>query len=102
MHGNVKSICGRLAEAFGDEESIAVLVWTKADVIDCGESMEITEEEVERVLSGIGDEGYHCLYGIDRESIRDRLAYLREEEELAREVNVPAAALAQVLRVAGD
>lgn len=102
MHDSVKNICVRLAETFGDEESIAVLVWKKADVMDCGESMAITDEEAERVLSGIGDEEYHCRYGIDRESVRDRLAYLREEEEQSREVSVPAAALAQVLRVAGD
>lgn len=84
MHDSVKNICERLAEAFGDEDSIAVLVWTKADVMDCGESMKITNEEAKKMLSGIGDEEDHCRYGVDRRSIRDRLAYLREEERPAR------------------
>jgi len=36
---------------------VAVLVWTKGDVMDCAGYMEITEEEVGRVLSAIGEEG---------------------------------------------
>jgi len=57
MQDSVKKICERLTEAFGDEESVAVLVWTKGDVMDCAGYMEITEEEVGRVLSAIGEEG---------------------------------------------
>lgn len=102
MHDSVKNICERLTEAFGDEESVAVLVWTKGDVMDCAGCMEITEEEAGRVLSAIGEEGYHCEYGIGKDSVRDMVNTLREEEEQAREVSVSATALAQVLRVAWD
>ncbi|NIG21370.1 DUF1380 domain-containing protein [Pantoea sp. Al-1710] len=48
MHGSVIDICKNLADDFGPEESVAVLVWTKADVMDCGECMEITEDEAGR------------------------------------------------------
>lgn len=64
--------------------------------------MDITEKEAGRVLEYIAEDGDHRRYGIGRDSVRDLLANLREEDELAREVTVSAAALAQVLRVAGD
>lgn len=100
MHGSVIDICKNLADDFGPEESVAVLVWTKADVMDCGECMKITEDEAGRVLSAIGDEGYHFEYGVGQDRVREMLNNLRDEEELAREVSVSAAALEQVLRVA--
>ncbi|WP_182058650.1 DUF1380 family protein [Pantoea sp. ME81] len=102
MHDSVKNICERLNGEFSDEESVAVLVWTKRDVMDCAGCMEITEEEAGRVLSAIGDEGYHCEYGTGKDSVRDMLNTLREEEEQVHEVSVSAIALAQVLRVALD
>lgn len=51
MHDSVKNICERLNGEFSDEESVAVLVWTKRDVMDCAGCMEITEEEAGRVLA---------------------------------------------------
>jgi uncharacterized protein with von Willebrand factor type A (vWA) domain len=62
--------------------------------------MEITEDEAGRVLSAIGDEGYHFEYGVGQDRVREMLNNLRDEEEQAREVSVSAAALEQVLRVA--
>ena len=102
MHGSVIDVCKNLTDDFGNEQSVAVLVWTKADVMNCGECMDMTEDEADRVLSAIGDEGYHFEYGIGQDRVREMLNNLRDEEEQAREVSVPVIALIQILRVAGD
>lgn len=102
MHGTVKEVSARLTQLFEEDSQVAILIWTVQDVTDCGECMDITESEVHRVLGCIGEDSDPCRYGIGRDSVRDMLVNLREEDELAREVTVSAAALAQVLRVAGD
>ncbi|MBK0127525.1 DUF1380 family protein [Pantoea sp. S61] len=102
MHGNVKEVCTRLMESFGEDCPVAVLVWTLEDVLDSAECMDITGEEAGRVLEYIAEDGDHRRYGIGREAVRDMLANLREEDAQTREVTVSAFALAQVLRVAGD
>lgn len=102
MHGNVKEVCTHLMESFGEDCPVAVLVWTLEDVRDSAECMDITEKEAGRVLEYIAEDGDHRRYGIGREEVRDMLGNLREEEAQTRDVTVPATALAQVLRVAGD
>lgn len=93
MHGNVKEVCNRLMESFEEACPVAVLIWTLDDVLDCAEYMDITEEEARRVLGFIAEEGDHCRYGIGRDTVRDMLTNLREDEAQAREVTVSAAAL---------
>lgn len=102
MYGNVKEVCAHLTESFGEDNQVAVLVWTQEDVLDSAECMDITEKEAGRVLEFIAEAGDHHCYGIGRDEVRDMLTNLREEEAQAREVTVSATALAQVLRVAGD
>ena len=102
MHGNVKEVCAHLIESFGEDNQVAVLVWTQEDVLDSAECMDITEKEAGKVLEFIAEAGDHRRYGIGRDEVRDMLTNLREEEAQAREVTVSATALAQVLRVAGD
>lgn len=102
MHGNLKEVCIHLMESFGEDNPVAVLVWTLEDVMDSAECMDITEKEAGRVLEFIAEDGDHRRYGIGRDEVRDMLTNLREDEAQAREVTVSASALAQVLRVAGD
>lgn len=102
MHGIVKEVCTHLMGSFGEDCPVAVLVWTREDVLDSAECMDITESEAGRVLACIAEDGDHRRYGIGRDEVRDMLTNLREEDAQAREVTVSAAALAQVLRVAGD
>ncbi|WP_062748573.1 DUF1380 family protein [Erwinia persicina] len=102
MHGNVKAVCTHLMESFGEDCPVAVLVWTLEDVLDSAKCMDITENEACRMLEFIAEDGDHRRYGIGRDEVRDMLTNLREDEAQAREVTVSAAALAQVLRVAGD
>lgn len=102
MYGNVKEVCAHLIESFGEDNQVAVLVWTQEDVLDSAGCMDITEKEAGRVLEFIAEAGDHRRYGIGRDEVRDMLTNLREEEAQAREVTVSATALAQVLRVAGD
>jgi len=102
MYGNVKEVCAHLIESFGEDNQVAVLVWTQEDVLDSAECMDITEKEAGKVLEFIAEAGDHRRYGIGRDEVRDMLTNLREEEAQAREVTVSATALAQVLRVAGD
>ena len=103
MHGNVREVCTHLMESFKEEGPVAVLVWTLEDVMFSAECMDITEKEAGRVLQCIAEDGdHHSRYGIGRDEVRDMLTNLREEETQSREVTVSAAALAHVLRVAGD
>ncbi|WP_414057579.1 hypothetical protein [Pantoea dispersa] len=102
MYGNAKEVCAHLIESFGEDNQVAVLVWTQEDVLDSAECMDITEKEAGKVLEFIAEAGDHRRYGIGRDEVRDMLTNLREEEAQAREVTVSATALAQVLRVAGD
>lgn len=102
MHGNAKEVCMHLMKSYGEDCPVAVLVWTLEDVLDSTECMDISEKEACRVLECIAEEGDHRRSGIGRDEVRGMLINLREAYAQAREVTVPATALAQVLRVADD
>lgn len=102
MHGNVKEVCTRLMASFGEDSPVAVLVWTQDDVLASAGCMDITEKEADRVPELIAEDGDHTRYGIGRDTVRDMLTNLREEEALAREIAVPAAAPEKVMALAGE
>ncbi|WP_166936711.1 MULTISPECIES: DUF1380 family protein [Enterobacterales] len=84
------------------DEQISLIIWTKEDVLAVLDDDSVTEEQAAEILAQIeGVDGHH-EYGIDEDTLRVMLDNIREQDKQAREVCVSAAALAQVLRVAGD
>ncbi|WP_261642974.1 DUF1380 domain-containing protein [Erwinia mallotivora] len=96
MFGTRKEINKTLKRAFGDSEKIAVLVWTREDLMAV-ETM--TQHEAEAILCQIGNValGDHIEEGVSVSTVTELLAALRMEPG---EVTLDAKLLERVVRVA--
>lgn len=102
MYGTVNALCAKLTETYTPDEPLAVIVWTKEDVMACLEEYSVTEDTAARMVGLIaGLEGVHeCGVGLD--TLICLLENLREEEARRREITVPAAALEKVMALAAE
>lgn len=69
LYGTRKELNKRLKRMFGNEERIALLVWTKQDVMAQVENM--TEAEADAVLELIGRAGMSVSVAANRRTVGD-------------------------------
>lgn len=102
MYGTVNALCAKLTETYTPDEPLALIVWTKWEVLACLEEYSVTEDTAARIVGLIaGLDGVHeCGVGLD--TLICLLENLREEEARRREITVPAAALEKVMALAGE
>ena len=96
MYGTRKELNKKLKHMFGNDEHIALLVWTKQDVMAQVENM--TESEAAAILQEIGSVTGHTEEGISFRTVREMYAGLRADIPT---VIVPADLLARLTDVAG-
>ncbi len=92
MYGTRKELNQLMKRAFGRDEKLALLVWTREDVTEV-ETM--TEHEADAILCAIGNIGLgdHIDEGVSGATVRKMLAGLRAE---TRMVSVPSDLLARI------
>lgn len=97
LYGTRKELNKKLKRMFGNEERIALLVWTKQDVMAQAENM--TEAEADAVLELIGraGTGEHTEDGV---SFRTVQALYAGTGTNAPRVSVPVDTLARVVDIA--
>jgi len=102
MYGTVNEICEQLRQRYKSDELMTLIIWTKEDVRDVLDNVQITDETADEILQQI--DGLDALHecGVSLETLQAVLDNIREEERQAREATVPAAALEIALRVAWD
>ncbi|WP_373964365.1 DUF1380 family protein [Kosakonia sacchari] len=102
MYGTVNALCAKLTEKYTPDEPLALIVWTKEDVLACLDEYGVTGDMAARIVGLIaGLDGVHeCGVGLD--TLICLLENLREEEARQREISVPAAALEKVMALAGE
>ncbi|HCR4046004.1 TPA: DUF1380 family protein [Citrobacter freundii] len=96
MYGTRKELNKKLKRMFGNDEHVALLVWTKQDVMAQVENM--TESEAAAILQEIGSVTGHTEEGISFRTVREMYAGLRADIPT---VIVPADLLARLTDVAG-
>lgn len=101
MYGTVNEVCAKLRRAYSPEQNIALIVWSEEDVRETLPDADITPGEAAEIVANITSlDGVH-EYGVGQETIQVMLDGIREEAEKTREMTVPAAGLALVIRLAG-
>lgn len=96
MYGTRKELNKKLKRMFGNDEHVALLVWTKQDVMAQVENM--TESEAAAILQEIGSVTGHTEEGISFRTVQEMYAGLRADIPT---VIVPADLLARLTDVAG-
>ncbi len=96
MYGTRKELNKKLKHMCGNDEHIALLVWTKQDVMAQVENM--TESEAGAILQEIGSVAGHTEEGISYRTVQEMYAGLRADIPT---VIVPADLLARLTDVAG-
>lgn len=98
MYGTRKELNRKLKRMFGNEEKIALLVWTKQDVMPQVEGM--TESEADAILREIGRAGTgdHTEDGVSYRTVQALYAGICPD---APQVSVPADVLARLMDIAG-
>ncbi|HII3478875.1 MULTISPECIES: DUF1380 family protein [Citrobacter] len=96
MYGTRKELNKKLKRMFGHDEHVALLVWTKQDVMAQVENM--TESEAAAILQEIGSVTGHTEEGISFRTVREMYAGLRADIPT---IIVPADLLARLTDVAG-
>lgn len=102
MYGTVKDLCAGLMGEHPAGEKMTLIVWSEETVRNYAEDMVLTSSEAAEVVRQIDYEDGLYEYGIGMSTIQELVNNLREEEEQARQVTVPAAALGKALRLAGE
>lgn len=96
MYGTRKELNKKLKRMFGNDEHVALLVWTKQDVMAQVENM--TESEAAAILQEIGSVAGHTEEGVSFRTVQEMYAGLRADIPT---VIVPADLLARLTDVAG-
>lgn len=96
MYGTRKELNKKLKRMFGNNDHLALLVWTKQDVMAQVENM--TESEAAAILQEIGSVADHTEEGVSFRTVREMYAGLRAD---IATVIVPADLLARLTDVAG-
>ncbi len=102
MYGTTKAMCAELTELYAPDEPLALIVWTKEDVLDCLAEYHVTEIMAARIVALIDSLDDKHVYGVGEDTLVCILENLREEEAWQRQISVPAAALKSVLALAGE
>lgn len=97
MYGTRKELNQLMKRAFGRDEKLAALVWSRQDVMALAEDM--TGEEADAILCAIGNTGLgdHQEEGVSVRTVHELLAGLRAE---TRMVEVPSDLLARITETA--
>lgn len=100
MYGTRKELCVQLETMFTSDEPLLLLVWTEEGIsVACRETQpEPDEAEIRAVMKALGEMKMtqYRQEGINNLTVSDLLTHQREAAN--RQVSVPAALLARVLR----
>jgi hypothetical protein len=98
MYGTVNALCAQLLQKYRADEQIALIVWTKENVLAVLDDECVPEKVAAEILSQFDMLDGHHEYGVGGDELRSMLDNIQRRHEVC----VPAASLMQVLRVAGD
>lgn len=100
MYGTREELCVQLENMFMSDEPLVLLVWTEEGIsVACRETQpEPDEAEIRAVMKALGEMKMtqYRQEGVNNLTVSDLLTHQREAAN--RQVSVPAALLARVLR----
>ncbi|MEQ9971383.1 hypothetical protein ABRP72_19655 [Pectobacterium carotovorum] len=94
MYGKVSEICDQLDREFAPDEPIAIMIWTRQDIMEFGVGWGSTDGEAELVLARIGsmsDDERHA-YEIGYRFIEDAL-----EAHRSRKISIESRIIMSIL-----
>ncbi|QHP82862.1 MULTISPECIES: DUF1380 family protein [Pectobacterium] len=94
MYGKVSEICDQLDREFAPDEPIAIMIWTRQDIVEFGVGWGSTDGEAELVLARIGrmsDDERH-EYEIGYRFIEDAL-----EAHRSRKISIESRIIMSIL-----
>lgn len=94
MYGKASEVCAELNSSFSPDEPIAIMIWTRQDIMEFGIDWGSTEYEAELVLAQIGGMSREDRekYAIGHRFIEDAL-----EAHRSRKVSIEARIITSVL-----